>query len=313
MYNSKSKRLQAGSKGKSGYNKGVNNQVKRIDPTEFTGIASATVDTVEAHPKQSSMYRVSLQLTYVEGYERMDETHLHNQVEDTGENDWTDEVDALIASAADATKADEVVVTVHEDTLVSWRLLKGRQLTADQYVKLKVEEQKEEAYRAALQMLERKARTASELSKALKRKGFDPEAITGCLDRLKANRFIDDTAYAVRFTEQRAANHKKGRRLIRQELMQRGVERQQIEVAINQLDDRVEEQGALSLARKRWPTLKGNDREKKQKLLGVLLRRGYTGDVVKSAISQVVTESSEDEHWIDMDDVHEVITDDLLE
>jgi len=223
-------------------------------------------------------------------------------------DDWNSEVDAFITgatTAADKTETDtdtEALLTVHEDTLVAWRLLKGRRLTGEEYERLKATERKEEAYRTALGMLERKARTTTELSRALKRKGYEPEAITGCLERLRANRMLDDSAFARRFAEQRAANHRKGRLLIRQELLQRGVGREEAEQALGELDGQVEQDAALALARKRWPQIKGADRERKMKLMSMLLRRGYPTSIVKSAVQQAAAEAAADEEWLDFDD-----------
>lgn len=243
-------------------------------------------------------------------------------------NDWNAEVDAMIAEAksvkrssrltAKGTKAgskefgaksvtrdssdgefeeanrlpadDEAILTVHEDTLVSWRLLKGRRLSAEEVGTLQEEERKEEAYRAALAMLERKARTTVELSKALKRKGFGAEAIAACAERLRSRGMLNDAAFAKRFAEQRVSGHKKGRMLIRQELLQRGVERKDAEKAIEGLDVDTEKESALALARKKWPGTKGTDRERQMKLMGMLLRRGFPSGVARNAVREAASD-----------------------
>ncbi|WP_027084379.1 regulatory protein RecX [Cohnella panacarvi] len=295
------------------YRKAVEEQQEAAtDPRTVIG---ATVVSVEAHLRRSMMYRITLKLEYEEdtdpdltGYWPKDaeDTYSKPIIEKSFES-WTDEVDALIASAQTATEPGEAVLTIHEDTLVGWRLLKGKQLTAGEYAKLLEEEQKEEAYRAALGMLERKARTTAELSRALKRKGFAQEAIAGCMERLRTNRMVDDSAFARRFAEQRAANQRKGRMLIRQELLQRGVAKPEIEQAIGAIEPEIEQQSALALARKKWPSVKGNDRERKQKLMAMLMRRGYTGSVARSAAQQAASETDggrhgdDDAEWIDSD------------
>ncbi|MFC5532530.1 regulatory protein RecX [Cohnella yongneupensis] len=276
-------------------------------------VIGAKIISVEAHLRRSSMYRITLQLQYAaeddpDGlglYDLIDSPRAETLEPSVGS--WKDEVDALIAHAQTAAEPGEAVLTVHEDTLVSWRLLKGKLLSAEEYAKLLQQEQKEEAYRSALAMLERKARTTAELERALKRKEFSQEAIAGCVERLQANRMVDDSAFARRFTEQRAVNQRKGRMLIRQELMQRGVSRPEIDQAIGELEPGIEEQSALALARKKWPTVKGNDRERKQKLMAMLMRRGYTGSVVRTAVQQAAAESNDssnedDAEWNDVDE-----------
>jgi SOS response regulatory protein OraA/RecX len=90
--------------------------------------------------------------------------------------------------------------------------------------------------------------------------------------------------------------------LIRQELLQRGVGREDVEQAIGELDGQVEQESALVLASKRWPNIKGNDRERKQKLMAILLRRGFPNSVVKTAIQQVAAQAAEEEIESDYDD-----------
>lgn len=270
---------------------------------EGLSVNGAMIIAVEAHPKQPHMYRLALKIEIDEEVSGESEGTLlgEGNEESRAVQDWSDEVDALIAGARSAAASSETILTVHEDTLVSWRLLKGRRLTAEEYEKLKEDEQKEEAYRASLGMLERKARTTAELSKSLKRKGFPPEVISGCLERLQFRRMLDDSAFAKRFTEQRAVSQRKGRLLIRQELLQRGVRREEVEQALGELDGELEQNSALTLARKRWPNIKGNDRERKQKLMAMLLRRGFPGSVVKTAVHQVAAESADEEFGYDFD------------
>ncbi|MCC3371797.1 regulatory protein RecX [Cohnella sp. REN36] len=192
--------------------------------------------------------------------------------------------------------AEQETLTVHEDTLVAWRLLKGRRLTAEEWAALRREEQKEEAYRSALAMLDFKARTQNELRQGLKRKGYSPDAIAGSIERLLKHGLLDDAAYAKRFAESRVSGQKKGRRLIRQELLQRGVGKGDVEEALEELDEGAERRSALTLARKRWPGVKGKTlRERQMKLMAVLLRRGFPNGIAYEAVREASAEMPEEE------------------
>lgn len=254
-------------------------------------MAGAEIIAVEVHPKRPGMYRVAVRVL---GAETADPDKT-----DVPPADWHEEVDALIAGAsiaqAPAVPGSDTVVTVHEDTLVSLRLLKGRWLAPEEWERLQREEALEDAYRAALSMLERKARTSRELSDALKRKGYDADIIRSCVDRLFARRVLDDSAYARRFAEQRVTSQRKGRRLIRQELLQRGITKEDVDQALEQLDENAERDSAFALARKKWPQTKGDRRERKMKLAAFLLRRGYPNRIVRSAVDRVMAELEERE------------------
>ncbi len=224
------------------------------DEASFQTEKQAVIFAVETHPKQPGMYRLTARLPGDES---------------------------------------ESVITVHEDTLVGMRLLKGRRLTAEEWEGLRREESREEAYRAALSILERKARTSKELADALKRKGFSKDAVSACIDRLKERRMLDDSAYARRFAEQRVSGHRKGSRLIRQELLQRGIAKEEADRALGELDRGVEQEAAVALARKKWPQIKGERRERRMKLTAFLLRRGYPGTAAKAAVDRVMSEADE--------------------
>ncbi|MFB9273535.1 regulatory protein RecX [Cohnella cellulosilytica] len=264
---------------------------------EQMSIEGAVVTGIESHPKKPQMYRVTLKLDVTleseDEFAGKKEGAESRNSEDRNSEDWNFEVDELIAGAKAAKRSEETVLTVHEDTLVGWRLLKDRKLTADEVETLRQDEAKEEAYRSAMLMLERRPRTTAELSRALKRKGYAADVIEACVERLRSRKMLDDSAYAKRFTEQRAAGQRKGRMLIRQELLQRGVDRQDVERAIGDLDGEVEREAALALARKRWPATKGNDRERKMKLMGILLRRGFPSALARMAAQQAADESGE--------------------
>ncbi|RUS48238.1 regulatory protein RecX [Cohnella sp. AR92] len=186
------------------------------------------------------------------------------------------------------------LLLVHEDTMVAWRLLKGRRLTSEEWEGLKRTEQVEQAYRSALLLLDRKARTRKELEQALKRKGYEAEAIENCLERLAKQRLINDADYAIRFADQKIRNQRKGSRLVRQQLRTRGVGKQDVDEAISALDSDAERSAALELARKKWPSVKGEKRrEREHKLLGMLLRRGYPTSIAVEAVRRAADEWEE--------------------
>jgi regulatory protein len=206
-------------------------------------------------------------------------------------------------TVAPAAGGEPELLSVHEDTLVGWRLLKGRSLSGDEWSELRKTEEAEQAYRAALAMLDRKARTRKELERALKRKEHSAEAIAACLDRLIAHRLLDDALFAQRFAEQKVSTQRKGRRLVRQELLQRGVAKSDVEQAISSLDEDAERESALALARKRWPSVKGaSRRERLYKLAAMLQRRGFPGGLAMEAARRAADEAADREEQSEWED-----------
>lgn len=228
-------------------------------PAASSGSASAVIVAVEADAKRPAMYKLAIA---VEG------------------------------------QAEQALISVHEDTLVAWRLLKDRRLSPEEWEMLRKEQEKEEAYRSALYMLDFKARTQAELRRGLARKGYAAEAIEGCLERLARQGYVNDAMFAQRFAEQRVSGQKKGSRLVRQELMQRGVDKREIDEAIKGIDEDAERSAALALALKRWPSVKGkSERERQMKLMNILLRRGFPGAAAREAVRKASEAAADAEEW----------------
>jgi len=196
--------------------------------------------------------------------------------------------------------ADVSVLNVHEDTLVRYRLMKDAQLDASELATIAASDGKHRAYAAALAYLGAKPRTRKEIERYLGRKELDEDTIRETADRLERERYIDDSDYARAFAKQRAG-HAKGRLLIKQELQQRGIDRHAAADALKALDPDAERAAAMKLALKKWKQLKGEPREKRHKLVQFLLRRGYTGEIVREA-ARVLAQDDEAEYdatWLD--------------
>ncbi|MDG0812492.1 RecX family transcriptional regulator [Cohnella rhizosphaerae] len=110
--------------------------------------------------------------------------------------------------------------------------------------------------------------------------------------------YVNDAMFAQRFAEQRVSGQKKGSRLVRQELMQRGVDKREIDEAIKGIDEDAERSAALALALKRWPSVKGkSERERQMKLMNILLRRGFPGAAAREAVRKASEAAADAEEW----------------
>jgi regulatory protein len=188
----------------------------------------------------------------------------------------------------------EPALIVHEDLLVKYRLLKGEALTAQQVKEIEAEEDRTKAYLEALAYLSRKPRSAKEVHQHLKRKTFPPEWIDSAIQRLHEQGYLNDRLFAKQWTSHRIRSQKKGRLWIRQELAEKGIAKEQIAEAIQEVDEEAEYRNALELARKRWKSDPPDERKQRQKLMAFLLRRGYPSSIVHRALREVTTISDEE-------------------
>lgn len=194
---------------------------------------------------------------------------------------------------------DEYSFAVHEDVLVKHRLTKGQEIDKEQLLIILKSEEHQQAYLHAIRYIMRKARAQHEIEKRLLEKEFEQEIINEVIIKLKSQNLIDDQDFATRLTEHRIQSQKKGRKWVQQELVQKGVSKENVQHALDQIDEEEERRLAYELGKKRWIRQKGTTQEKRRKIGSFLLRRGYTNYLVNQVLRELQGEDfEEDEQYL---------------
>jgi len=175
--------------------------------------------------------------------------------------------------------------TVHEDTLISMRLLKGRKLDRSELEQLEYEERVFEALFRAIRIIGRRPHSSSEVEHKLRQAEVEEDVIEAVMHKLRAEQLLDDRAFAEQWTENRMNAQKKGRNWVRYELQQKGIAKEHIEAAMRSVDRSVEYENALQLGRKKWHQTDGDLRNRKQKTAAYLMRRGFHMEIVRKVVS----------------------------
>lgn len=113
------------------------------------------------------------------------------------------------------------------------------------------------------------------------------EVIDEVIRKLLQQKFLDDVAFALWWREQRTRFRAKSDRLIKMELIQKGIARDIIEKAFAQESEEIvsDYEKAKRLIEKRLPKLALlTPQERFQKLAGYLGRRGFDYETIKRAI-----------------------------
>ncbi|MBD2845213.1 RecX family transcriptional regulator [Paenibacillus sp. IB182496] len=192
----------------------------------------------------------------------------------------------------DECDGDKPLLNVHENILIRYNLFKGELLTLEAIQDIREAEDGQHAYSLALTYLTAKPRTRAELTSYLLRKDISTEKAEQVCERLEQERAIDDADYARRFAEQRLRLRAKGRLAIREELRRRGIDREQTADALSELDPEQELEAAVRAGGKKWLHLKGERLERRRKLMMFLARRGFPGDIVRSASARIEDEQA---------------------
>ena len=145
-----------------------------------------------------------------------------------------------------------------------------------------------DCYEAALTSLDFCARSAKELSSALRRKGYVEPAVEAVVARLTENGLIDDARYALRMAE---INSEKpvGVYAFKRKLRAKGISEDDAEDALAAFDEDQQREAALLAAQKLWRKYEAlPEREARAKLSQALVRRGFSWDAVESAVEAIM-------------------------
>jgi regulatory protein len=134
----------------------------------------------------------------------------------------------------------------------------------------------------AARQLAYRPRSVAEIRSALSQRGFRPVTIDAVVERFTELGYLDDAEFANRWISNREALAPRGKRLLRQELRQKGVQSDLVEESIEQADlDEFE--SALRIATNRFEKMAGVERDtQRRRIAGYLERRGFGYDAVRS-------------------------------
>ncbi|MDD5543372.1 MAG: regulatory protein RecX [Acidobacteriia bacterium] len=139
-----------------------------------------------------------------------------------------------------------------------------------------------ELYNCALKFLGLRARSRHDLERLLKKRCRQPDWVQAVLDKCVARGYLDDVKYAVQFARSQAERKRHGRRRVVLELKSRGIAAQDIEFAVCEVFESLDE--ALLVRQALESKLKKTAGEwtprKTQRLYNQLMRAGFPGDVV---------------------------------
>lgn len=176
-------------------------------------------------------------------------------------------------------------------------LKKGQTLSGAEAAMLEQEGQTHLAYQRAVRYLALRPRSRAEIEGYLRGKGDSEETVAQALARLEGGGYIDDQQFARFWVENRLRFRPRGSRAMRYELRQKGLAPDDIDAALEGLEEGEAAWDAVAGKLERWQGL--DEREFLQKVTAFLSRRGFGFDVCRDvgrrAWEQVQAQASGDE------------------
>ncbi len=193
----------------------------------------------------------------------------------------------------------EFAFGIGRDLLLESGIAKGEYLSQVRLDAILAQDAVDRAVTTAMRALDQRMQTGKELRTRLLRKGFEIAAIDAALEKLTEYGYLNDERFAELWIENRLAHRPRGKRMLEQELRQKGIDREIVQesVANMEIDDCA---AALDLANKRFRSVQRLPaEEQKKKLTGILARRGFDYGVIKATLETVLGEPQDE---LDMGD-----------
>lgn len=144
---------------------------------------------------------------------------------------------------------------------------------------------------AAVRALGRRNLTEREVAALVRDKGGDAEQAEAVLERLRELSYVDDRRVAEELVHRLADGRGKSRSVVAREMSTRGVPRDVIDEALEEISEDHERTAAIELALKRGAQLSSADDDAfTRRLTGYLARRGYAGAIVREAVAAAKAE-----------------------
>lgn len=171
-----------------------------------------------------------------------------------------------------------------QELAAKFGLLVGREISEEQVLAIKKGSFREKLLTAAYRYLSYRPRSEKEVRDFLVRKGFSLRKAEDAISYLKEQGYLDDRDFARWWLEQRGQFRPRGPQLLRQELVQKGVNQEIIDQALAKVDEKKLVRKLLSQKRFR---LLGRSDQDREKLAAYLGRRGFSWPVILETLESL--------------------------
>lgn len=167
------------------------------------------------------------------------------------------------------------------EATVKNRLKVGQIIDPERLSEIQLESERNTAFDKALTHMSATQKTEKQMRDFLQKKGYLSAVVEYVIEKLHSYNFLNDGEYAESYVE--SAAKRKGGRLIRMELREKGVSDEKIDNALGGLDEEREIQTAREILQK-YMRGKTSDTETLQKAFRYLMGKGFDYEIIKSAL-----------------------------
>lgn len=170
-----------------------------------------------------------------------------------------------------------VTFVLYKGEIRRFDLKEGQELANEVYEEIRTDILIKRARKRAMFLLEKMDRTESQLRNKLRQGFYGEDLIDDAVAYVKKYHYIDDNRYAQTYV--RCQKERKSKRQIKMDLMQKGVDREMIEQAIEiEYGAESEQELIMKWVEKRKYKIGNSDVKEKQKMYQFLMRKGFRSE-----------------------------------
>ena len=140
----------------------------------------------------------------------------------------------------------------------------------------------------ALNALAPRAKSRGELASHLKRRGIEEHVAVEVLDRLEKSGLVNDLEFARAWASSRMRAKNLSKRVIANELREKGVTGDLIAIALDEIDSDLEYRAALELGMRKARSLARFDEDvRERRLVSALQRKGFNFSVISAVLKEI--------------------------
>ncbi|MBQ7373661.1 MAG: RecX family transcriptional regulator [Clostridia bacterium] len=174
------------------------------------------------------------------------------------------------------------------ETVMKFRLKVGQEIEEEKLDEIQCDSERLKATERALTFLSNRAKTKRQVKEYLQKKGYTEKTVSAVLEKLIEYKYVSDENYAEDYV--RVYSNKKGKRLIAMELKQKGVSDEDMQSALNSIEN--EEKNAQKVAEK-YLRNKEKSKENILKCYKYLISKGFDYDLAKQTVERIKTDEDD--------------------
>jgi len=180
----------------------------------------------------------------------------------------------------------EFALGLYKDTVIKYHLYENKEITPEEISSIKKFEEFSDAKEKVLNFISYRERSRKEIKDYLSNKGISQVIINKVLNDLENAGLVDDRKFALAWIKNRNKINPKGNFVLKMELTEKGIEENEIERLLGDVDEKENARKVIKKAVKKY----GEKISAKKKILEYIQRRGFSINIAIEVLDELYSE-----------------------